>query len=139
MKKIKLAMLPPMACEPSCGECCGIVPVTETEFQRIARYVKEKGIVPVDQGPTCPLFQNGGCAVYAVRPLICHVFGHVERMPCPRGHNVNIEKRQVDRLIAGNGEPTRLLHELVPHYNPAAAVAWAAEKTATGEPGRTLR
>jgi hypothetical protein len=33
MKKLKV--LPSMQCDTGCGECCGIVPVTVTEFATI--------------------------------------------------------------------------------------------------------
>jgi len=35
----------------------------------------------------CPLFdvERRECAVYAVRPLVCRLLGHVEWMPCPAG------------------------------------------------------
>ena len=131
----KLKVLPPMQCDEGCGDCCGMVPVTETEFQRVARYVREHGIVPVEHTGrdgteeigTCPVFIGGKCSVYKVRPLICQVFGHVERLPCSRGYNVNVPQREVDRMLASNGEPTRLLHELIPGYAERAG-RWANER-----------
>lgn len=113
MKKIKT--LPAMACE-KCGECCGLVPVTETEWQRVARYAKNHGVTPVDQGVTCPWFQGGACAVYPVRPLPCRLFGHAIGMPCPHGHNVNLSDRDVHRMMRANGKPTRLLHDIIPDF-----------------------
>lgn len=129
----KLKVLPPMQCDEGCGECCGMVPVTETEFQRIARYIKEKGIVPVehsDEGEgfgTCPVYIDGKCAVHPVRPLICDVFGHVEGLPCARGYNVNVPQEQVDRMLRSNGQPTRLIHELIPGLAERAR-AWGGER-----------
>jgi uncharacterized protein len=111
----KLKVLPPMKCDAGCGDCCGIVPVTTTEFNAIERYIKEKGITPTaTTDGTCPLYQEGTCSVYPVRPLICKVFGHAEDLPCARGYNVNVDQRQVDRMIGANGKASRLLHELIP-------------------------
>jgi len=115
-----------MRCDAGCGDCCGIVPVTTTEFNAIQRYVKEKGIVPIDTTDgTCPLYQEGTCSVYPVRPLICKAFGHLEELPCSRGYNVNVDKRQVDRMIAANGKNTHLLHELIPRVVQESEQSWA--------------
>jgi Fe-S-cluster containining protein len=112
----KLKVLPSMQCDEGCGACCGIVPVTETEFGRVGRYIKQHGIEPRahENLSQCPLYIDGKCSVYPVRPLICQMFGHAEDLPCARGYNVNVPQAQVDRMIRGNGRPTRLLHELIP-------------------------
>jgi Fe-S-cluster containining protein len=113
----KLKVLPPMRCDEGCGACCGVAPVTETEFRRIERYVKDHGITPIrhdDDDEQCPLYQDGKCTVYPVRPLICRIFGHTERLTCERGYNVDVPQREIDRMVGANGRPTRVLHELVP-------------------------
>lgn len=111
----KIKLLPPMACE-RCGECCGLVPVTETEYQRVARYAKDHALAPVEQGVTCPWLQDGQCAVYPVRPLPCRLFGHAMGMPCSKGHNANIPDRDVHRMMRANGKPTKLLHTVFPTF-----------------------
>ena len=108
-----------MQCDEHCGECCGLVPVTETEFRRVERFVKERGIVPIEHADgTCPLYQNGSCTVHSVRPLVCQLFGHSAdpRMTCPRGYNVNLPERDVGRMIHANGKTTHVLHELLPQW-----------------------
>jgi Fe-S-cluster containining protein len=127
MKKLKV--IPSMTCDDDCGECCGLVPVTETEFRRVERFVAENDIVPMEyEDGTCPLYQKGKCTVYSVRPLICQLFGHSADplMQCPRGYNVNLPERDVVRMLSGNGRTSRVLHELLPH--------WAAKKL-TGKAG----
>jgi hypothetical protein len=59
----KLKVLPAMRCDAGCGECCGVIPVTETEYRRVERFAREHGIVPVDHGAsgdklTCPFYQG---------------------------------------------------------------------------------
>src|SRR5271157_424213 len=115
----KLKVLPSMQCDDGCGACCGLVPATETEFRRVERYIKEHNITPVEYNDgTCPLYQNGKCTVYPVRPLICQLFGHSEdpMMQCIHGYNVNIPEREVQRMVAGNGMATHTLHDLLPDF-----------------------
>jgi hypothetical protein len=33
------------------------------------------------------MFQNGGCVIYEVRPLICRLQGTVPDLPCPNNPN----------------------------------------------------
>jgi hypothetical protein len=126
----KLKVLPSMRCDDGCGECCGLVPATETEFQRVKRYIKEQGITPVEYNDgRCPLYQDGKCTVYPVRPLICQLFGHSEHpmMQCIHGYNVNIPEREVQRMVAANGMATHTLHDLLPGFTEKAEEAGRRE------------
>lgn len=119
----KLKVIPPMKCDDNCGECCGLIPVTETEFRQVERFIADNGIVPVEHADgTCPLYQKGTCAVYPVRPLICRLYGHAASplMTCPRGYNVNVPEREIVRMLAANGKTTRVLHELLPQWTAKA-------------------
>jgi Fe-S-cluster containining protein len=119
----KLKVIPSMQCDEHCGECCGLVPVTETEFRRVERFIDENGIEAVHYPDgTCPFFQKGTCAIYPVRPLVCQLYGHSADplMTCPRGYNVNLPERQVVRMITANGKTTHVLHELVPEWKAKA-------------------
>lgn len=121
MKKLKV--LPGMRCDDGCGDCCGLIPCTETEFKRIEKHIKEHKIEPVEYASgTCPLYQNGKCSVYSIRPLICKLFGHSEDalMQCSRGYNVNIPEREVHRMLTANGMCTRTLHDLIPGFEQKA-------------------
>lgn len=77
------------------------------------RYVQERGIVPQDNGTTCPLYLEGRCSVYPVRPPVCIAFGHSERLPCERGYNANVDDAVVARYVRSGGKPAHLLHELL--------------------------
>jgi len=54
-------------------------------------------------GLMCPFKGETGCAIYERRPLICRLFGHIERMVCPHGCGADsqIEKEKAD-MISGN-------------------------------------
>jgi len=113
---------PPMRCDDGCGDCCGPVPATAAEFQRVLAYIRERDIKPKDQGITCPLYLDGKCSVYPVRPLICRAFGHVEGMVCSRGHNTNVP-REVDTKIVANGRVEHLLHDVLAIVNPGTKLS----------------
>lgn len=109
---------PPMRCDDGCGECCGPAPATQAEFDRVVAYVLEHKITPKDQGITCPLYLDGKCSVYEVRPLICRAFGHAEGLSCSRGYNTNVPTEVVDARLRANGEGVTLLHEVLRLVNP---------------------
>lgn len=110
---------PPMRCDVGCGDCCGPAPASAAEFAQVVAYVREHKIVPKDQGLTCPLYLDGKCSVYAVRPLICRAFGHVEGLACSRGYNTNVANESaLDARLRANGEAAHLIHEVLTLVNP---------------------
>ena len=115
---LDLPVIPEMRCDRHCGECCGVVMCSDDEYQRIKRYAKRHGVMPIAQGITCPFYQGGQCAVYEARPLICRMYGHFadDRLTCPRGYNVNLPphaKDAFDERIIADKRP-RFLHEMIP-------------------------
>ena len=118
MKKLKV--IPSMRCDTHCGQCCGVVPATETEFRAIERHIEQHAVVPAAHTDgTCPFYQAGQCAIHSVRPLVCRLYGHSvdPLMTCPRGYNVNMPERDVVRMVRANGKPMHVLHELAPNWN----------------------
>ena len=109
--------LPKMACE-RCGACCRLVICTADEYERVNSYAAKRGIEPIRQGATCPWFKPGqGCQVYEARPWVCRLYGHVQRMPCPNGHDKRIssgeELRYVDAAMAQcSRKSPRFLHSV---------------------------
>lgn len=89
--------IPEMECEAGCRECCeGYAPgMTRWEW----REIKHPGKYATGRSLTnCPFYKAVGCAIYAKRPLICRLFGTVDRLEvagqelettlpifCPRG------------------------------------------------------
>lgn len=80
------AQLPRVACRGLCGEACGPVPMSTLEAQRLKRADPQRRLPMVDErARCCYLTAREQCSVYAVRPLICRVWGVVKRMSCPHG------------------------------------------------------
>lgn len=78
------SMVPNANCKGLCQEACGpIVPSLAEEARVRARY----GVVIDFDRKTlgCTLLHDGRCGIYADRPLLCRLFGAVEKMPCPFG------------------------------------------------------
>ena len=79
-------------CMPGCHQCCGPVPFSRYEWERI----EDKR--PMQEGSIdCPYISENGCEIYEERPMLCRLFGPSElgeesetkRMACPNGE-VNI-------------------------------------------------
>lgn len=113
--------LPKMKCDAGCTHCCTISGGTEQEFQAVMEYARKHGITPLRQGLKCPWYQDGRCAVYPVRPILCRIYGHFDdpMLTCPRGYNVNINPKEQRRIMRRTytkeslaGGP-RWLHEAV--------------------------
>ncbi len=109
----KYLTLPAMQCDTNCGLCCGVVACTQGEYEAVQNYASEHGLSPVAQGLTCPWYQSGQCAVHDARPAVCRLFGHTERLECPKGYNVNVSgvllRKYNERIKAA----TRVLHEAI--------------------------
>jgi uncharacterized protein len=89
--------IPTFECKPGCHGCCGLVPFTTSERDRVA------AIRPLDQWEpfvdgswvptaalttmTCPFLGADGCSIYEDRPIVCRLFGSVDHphMKCPMG------------------------------------------------------
>lgn len=99
------AELPSLDCQGKCGNSCGPIDMTEGERERIVelgvnipRYTSEAGArwaanMKVDTcralipNPFKPYGDEGRCKVYAVRPMICRLWGmvDVDNMRCHNG------------------------------------------------------
>lgn len=56
--------------------------MSRMEWKRICDHL---GYVPQPRDDLkCPMLnEQGKCSVYAIRPLVCRLFGVVHKMPCP--------------------------------------------------------
>jgi len=75
--------LPALECRGLCSASCGPILATTAEWRRVENAV---GIVgPVGDDLSCPVLRGTRCGAYERRPLICRLWGLVERMKCPFG------------------------------------------------------
>jgi hypothetical protein len=78
------ADLPPIACQGHCATSCGPLALSVLERTRLQRQTPWKRL----QGQTaldCPLLRQGRCTQYALRPLLCRLYGVATGMPCRYG------------------------------------------------------
>jgi len=85
--------IPGFKCEKGCTDCCGPIPFTKWEWNRLSDKRRAKSI-------TCPYAKNG-CEIYEQRPLICRLFGTVKSMQCPYGCRpiVLLGERQEEEIM----------------------------------------
>ncbi len=84
------ARVPPVNCKGLCQDCCGPIPMTRFEYDRItARIGRRPPPLLADTAAGelgCRMLApDGRCGVYDIRPLVCRLWGAVEGMPCPHG------------------------------------------------------
>ena len=91
-----------------CGGCCGPVPVTAKEKDDILEYIRKNNINPVKKGELeCNFLVNSKCSIYAVRPLVCKLFGGYENLRCPN------YKGKFKKAIRPKEIPVAMLNDLV--------------------------
>src|SRR3982751_2209804 len=91
------AQLPTVQCQGQCAVGCGPVPLTDLEGQRLQAATHQKPrTIPLTPdfalvGQPTPrercvyLTPAARCAAYAVRPLLCRVWGTVKMLSCMHG------------------------------------------------------
>jgi hypothetical protein len=86
------AEVPSVACQRRCGTACGPVILTDLEAQRLrlATHTKPRTLPMAHGSPgamRCVYLapDQRRCTVYAIRPLICRVWGAIKRLSCPFG------------------------------------------------------
>lgn len=76
------ARLPMIKCQGKCQASCGPIGMS---FAEHARMIAVNGAPLPRANLTCPFLSDGRCSVYAVRPMICRLWGLVKVMRCPHG------------------------------------------------------
>lgn len=87
------AKLPKLNCQGKCQACCGPIGLTPVEHDRMEERGRPLPMLSqfhdgalFSKKMQCPqLAGNGRCTVYAIRPMICRLWGVIESMKCPHG------------------------------------------------------
>lgn len=89
------AQLPALACKGLCSQSCGPIECSNLERKRARKaggghiglkYLDIEAIKAGHDVPACPALEETRCSVYAVRPMICRLYGMVQdRLECPHG------------------------------------------------------
>lgn len=120
MRKINFDFIPPHLNCKNCGECCGLVPISEKEYNDIKKYCIENNIKPKKVGMLdCPFRDNENkiCMVYEVRPMLCKLMGVTKGMSCNNGNSYEINgykhiSKDVNKDIQGMIKLARELENL---------------------------
>ena len=80
------ATLPRLSCKKLCQNVCGLIEMSDLEYQRIHNRIG-RDLPSYDQSLTCPCLnqKTGLCKVHEIRPIICRLWGLVHKMACPWG------------------------------------------------------
>ena len=113
------AALPSMACPGRCEQSCGVIVMTRLEWIRIRRKL---GYAPKGKPSlVCPLLKKGRCSVYALRPLICRLYGMLQDQKMRCGYGCAAERFLTEE--ESNALLTEVEHisaALFPNHAPAA-------------------
>ena len=96
------ASLPTVVCQGLCAASCGPIACSQAEADRMAAAAGRP--LEFTSGLTCGYLDDvhRRCTVYAVRPLICRLWGVATDMVCPWGCQpapAPVERADVRRLI----------------------------------------
>lgn len=85
------ASMPTVKCAGLCSAACGPIGLSGLEAKRIYKalgvHVGLKFLTPKPERQVCPALdqETNLCRCYDLRPVICRLYGVVERMKCPHG------------------------------------------------------
>lgn len=75
-----------------CVDCCGVVPVSESEMKTIQKELKKKSRTNLNRlakqvrEPLQCMFvdvDKKNCSIHRARPNICRNYGNAKQLPCP--------------------------------------------------------
>jgi Fe-S-cluster containining protein len=102
IKRMRRAIPEVTGCPQGCTGCCGPVPFSRAEWERIA----DKREAPAPDG-SCPYASARGCDIYTERPVLCRLYG-LEGVPKEHdcGHEL-VTARKIGRQF----NPAKVLRQ----------------------------
>lgn len=89
-------LIPTFECVPGCTDCCGPIPFSAWEWEKVQDKRHATSI-------KCPYECKTGCSIYEQRPMMCRVFGATEdrRLLCPHGKGPEkpLTEEQLERIM----------------------------------------
>ncbi len=79
------ARIPKIKCQRKCQDNCGPIVMATVEWDRLKRAGPVAGLGGSRGAWQCPLLIEDSCSRYALRPIICRLFGVTRELPCPFG------------------------------------------------------
>lgn len=70
--------IPSFRCKEGCFDCCGPVPFAKWEWEKVKDKREATSL-------TCPYASEIGCEIYEQRPIVCRIYGTVNKLRCPYG------------------------------------------------------
>lgn len=107
-KKLKqiYQQVPNIECKGLCHTTCGVIPLSNIENKSISNQIgydfNANQLSHVQNGSlTCPLLKEDKCSIYNNRPLVCRLYGVVEKMKCIYGCKPvkYLDEKKARRLI----------------------------------------
>ena len=128
------AKVPLIQCRGLCSSSCGPILMSQAEYDLLRK--RGHPFQPVKGCMNCPLLKEERCSAYSIRPLICRLWGVVDKpaMKCPHGC---VPERYLSDLEgtalltemeqAGGSVPDGLLSAVLSMLPPAVTGANGAE------------
>lgn len=105
--------IPEIECKGLCHTTCGVVPLTLAENNRIKdvngidMYEHQKKLLESNldkpETLTCPMLKDQKCTVHSIRPMLCRLYGNVQKMKCLYGctpKKTFLPQRKARKLLA---------------------------------------
>lgn len=120
-------------CKGLCSDSCGPIPVSSLE-RALLEERTGKTLQPEGAGLTCSLLTNGLCGAYAIRPLVCRIWGAAEGLPCVHGCKpervISAEEaldlfKQAEEISGDDAD--QAMREMVESMTPMQRRVWQAK------------